>query len=274
LFDHDARVVLLPEGVPQGDCVFACLPWAPTSRLAAGGGQREEVNSQAVEALILSAQAMRVRCESEYPGLTPVLVGHWAVSGSSLPAGMPVDQLQEPVLPWDAVDDLGFKIAAFGHIHQPQLIAAGVSNNPLFYVGSTMVCNWGEAGFAHGVWVFDSVADDLAFHEIEDRKFLTLNAGEGEQPDVKDAIVRVSYTTTENDSVDEADLRWQLLDQGAARVTIKGTVERASRARMQLPDDDVDPSAALDLWIKHNDVWQEGVPVLRERHAHYLKETM
>lgn len=273
LFDGEARVVTLPEVLPLDDCVFACLPWAPTARLAAGGGSREEVNVLATDALVHAAQIMRARCESEHPGLTPILIGHWAVSGSALPTGLPVAQLQEPVLPWDLLDDLGFKVAAFGHIHQPQLIAQGVARTPMFYCGSAMVSNWGEAGFAHGIWIYDSVEDDLAFHQIEDRKFVTTEFVDAiDMPDLTDAIVRVSYSTTADDPIDEAIMRSNLISAGAFRVFIKGTVERSSRARVEMPDEDVDPLAAFDLWIAQNESLNGSADVLRSKHAHYLQE--
>ncbi len=281
LFDGEARVVTLPEVIPLGDCVFACLPWTSTSRLATESGSREQVNEAAVQALVLSAQAMRVRCGEEHPGLTPILLGHWAVSGSTLPGGLEVSSvLQEPVIPWADIDNLAYKIAAFGHIHQPQVIASGFTQTPMVYAGSAMVSNWGETGFAHGVWIFDSVADDLRFHAIEDREFVTLEY-QPELPDFwelelekasKGSIVRVVYKTTEDEPVNEAELKEDLLALSAGRVFIKGTVERASRARIEMPDEDVDPVAALDLWLAAHESLNGSAEVLRERHLHYLQE--
>ena len=275
LFDGEARVVTMPEVVALDDCVFACLPWAPTSRLAAGGGSREEVSAAAVEALVVSAQALRLRCGEEHSGLTPILLGHWAVSGASLPGGLEVSAvMQEPVIPWEEIDSLDYKLAAFGHIHDPQVIAGGIAKTPMFYAGSAMVSNWGEAAAPHGVWVFDSVADDLRFHAIKDREFVTIQIGkEVEIPPLPPgAIARVTYETTEDAPVDESLVRSMVLAAGASRVTIKGTVHRSSRARVEMPDEDLDPAAALDLWLTANEVEPGQAGLLRERHNHYLQE--
>lgn len=148
-------VALQPSIYPVEDIVIAALPWThPGNVVAALADQdRETVNDAASRGLAEAAMVMSVRCETEWPTLTPILVAHWAVTGASLPNGLDSSMLREPVIPLDALRDTAFKVIALGHLHMPQVLC---EEPAIIYCGSPMVCDWGESGFEHGVWVLDT----------------------------------------------------------------------------------------------------------------------
>lgn len=286
LFDSSGGIVEMPKVVAVGDVVFACLPWTSLAMLAStqDGAFHDDLQAAATEALVLTAQKLRQDCRDQYPNSIPVLLGHWSVSGSSLPNGIPVDQLNEPVIPWTDLDEMGWKLAAFGHIHKAQTIGVDAVT-PMFYCGSACVGDWGEASTPHGVWIFDSEADRLDFHLIEDPlRFETITADFRDsdvgfsfdgQLDLSNAVARFTYLTTEDRPVDEALVRRQALEMGARKVFVKGTVERVSRARVDLPtdEDSIIPDDALDLWLGLNAGLNGKAPALRDLHRRYVEET-
>lgn len=270
IFDQEVRVFDRPGVFQIAGSPIAVLPWAPMNRMAAGESMpRAELKSKTVDALIFAAQALRVEA-----GEGAILLGHWAVSGSTLPSGHAIEEfMDEPILPWTDLDALGFRLAAFGHIHNPQVIAAGVATTPMIYVGSPAACNFGEAGTPHGVWIWDDKGvGDLRFRDVPDRPFVTVDYEPGgELPEIDPgAFVRVRYQTTEGKPVDEASLRAALDAAGAKKVFIRGKVERVSRARVEIDDESIDPSAALELWLAHNDVNGSG-DAIRAEHARLLE---
>ena len=259
-------VSLSPRLIPVGDVVFATLPWTPLSVLVAEQGRTPNLRRDAIELLVKSMQHLRLACASEYPDAAPILLGHWAVSGSTLPSGSAIEErLSEPIIPWDEIDVLGWKLAAFGHIHQPQVIGAGAAGTPIFYVGSPAVSDLGEIGSPHGVWVFDDERDELRFVAIADRAFIdyqthAIDFGPGvgvglsplpsDAPSVSGAVVRVRYRA-EGLAVDEARVRADLLRMGAHKVFIK-EVDRqvVSRARVTEVSEYISPAEALSLYIR------------------------
>jgi len=287
----DGNLEVVPDETDLGDVVFACLPWTPMSHLlATGEADRSNLRTVATEALVSAAQELRIRCGEQHPDKTPILIGHWAVSGAKLPQGGAVEEmLTEPVIPWVELDTLGYALCAFGHIHEPQVIAAGQASTPMFYAGSPAVVNWGEADSPHGVWVYDTVGPRLRFVPVADRRFTTLNVDFYDGHDFsmlyerygdfdptartfEGAVVRVKYRCDETVKVDEATVRQVLLECGATKVVVKGTVERASRARVEIGDEAVDPTQALEIWLASNET-NGRVDLVRAQHAAYVEAT-
>jgi len=289
--DRGEDVLDRPCVLPWQDVVFAALPWTPMSHLlATGEADRSNLRQVATEALVSAAQELRIRCGEQHPDKTPILIGHWAVSGARLPQGGVVEErLTEPVVPWVELDTLGYALCAFGHIHEPQVIAAGQASTPMFYAGSPAVVNWGEADSPHGVWVYDTVGPRLRFVPVADRRFTTLNVDFYDGYDFsmlyerygdfdptarafEGAVVRVKYRCDETVKVDEATVRQVLLECGATKVVVKGTVERASRARVEIGDETVDPTQALEIWLASNET-NGRVDLVRAQHAAYVEAT-
>lgn len=145
------------DGHPDDDpgVVIATLPWTPISRLVAAQPNlsRGQLNDLAAAALVESAHLLGDRCAAEYPGLPAILVGHWAVSGATLPTGLSTDLLNEPVIPALGLSTSGFGAIVFGHIHSAQVLHPDPA---VVYCGSPMIQNWGEAEVPHGVWLIDT----------------------------------------------------------------------------------------------------------------------
>lgn len=286
-------VSLSPRLIPVDETVFATVPWVPLAVLVAQSGRTSELRREAIDLLAQSIQTLRIMCASEYPTSTPILLGHWGVSGSTLPSGAAVEEmLTEPVIPYGDIDVLGWKLAAFGHIHRPQVIGAGVAETPMFYVGSPAVTRLDEIGSPHGVWVFDDETDELRFLAIEDRAFIDyqthaidfgpgvgvgLNPLPADAPSVSGAVVRVRYRA-EGLAVDESQVRADLLRVGAHKVFIKEVDRRVvSRARIGDLAEDVSLAEAMSLYVTsqgfegpEQDV-KAFLDALYARHAEYIE---
>lgn len=264
IFDGEGiRVSRTPEVIDVAGVSVATLPWTPAARLIAarGGGDRDEANQDVAQILLDIARQLRAECPAGKPA---ILMGHWAVSGAALPAGMATDELREPVIPADELNQMGWDAIALGHIHRRQTIGRPAT----FYVGSPAVVDWGEAGQPHGVTIVDLDRSDAitSFVEIDDRPFVTLDADLSDDPVVyeemlrgdwshadlvSDAVVRFRYRATREQAarVDNREIAQALLDAGAWRVFVQPEIARQDRARVEGLDDNLTPQRALDLWL-------------------------
>lgn len=241
-----------PTVASVGRARVGFLPWTPVARLVAarGGGDRDNVFADAADLLV------KIATEHHDAG-AELLVGHWAVSGSSLPSGLPVDQLHETMIPAGELEQLGFAYVALGHIHRPGHFGDGTC----FYVGSPMPLDHGEATVEHGCWIVDLHARETEFVPLESHHFVTINRDEID--DLHDHltesrhgyVVRVKDTIGGSDDFDYAGVRATLLAAGAKRVDFAITVERAARLdREPVLDTDREPEQLLAAWLD-----QEGV---------------
>jgi exonuclease SbcD len=269
---------------------IACLPWTPVARLVAanGGGDRDELHARAAELLLDTARDLRSQCASGRPS---ILLLHWSVSGASLPTGLPTDTLREPVLPLLELEELGFDAIVMGHIHKAQVLRDRETGPcPIFYVGSPMPLNFGEASVDHGVWILDTDQRDVEFVPIESRPFVTLDLDglslstsgvngvylcfDAEADGIEGAIVKVRYEATADEArrIDHAQIRQALLDAGAHRVySIEPTIERPQRARVEGLDEGLSPVAALMAYVDANEIDQAQALPIFERTGRYLE---
>lgn len=252
------------------DCAVATLPWVSPARLVAArnGGDRDELHADVAAMLIDIARGLKEECERVAPGGPHVLLAHWSVSGSALPNGLPVDQLREPVIPLAELERLAFNAVVLGHIHQEQLLATDPEEpfTPIFYVGSPLPLNFGEARARHGVWILEFHGDLGAsmpeFVPLPSPPFITVEEHLSAHDrlglecacfahDVSDAIVRVRLTGTAEEmrSFDLAGLRAAILAAGAAVVKIVPEIVRQDRARVSGLDEQVDEMDALEQWM-------------------------
>ena len=223
------------------------LPWSPSSRLIAERGGRDGITDDVVELLVTAAGELL----AETAGPFPILLGHWSAAGASLPNGLPVEQLREPVLPTDELEALGFAAIALGHIHVGAVLKSDAGRT--FYTGSPMPLDHGEAGLIHGVW---SLGDDeengdvelvpglfLRAHPLTSTPFVTVSLRDVELAPVDGAVVRVRDTIEADDvrAVNLADVRDRLLNRGAVRVDLEVTFERVSRPLVSAVDTDRQP---------------------------------
>jgi exonuclease SbcD len=176
VLDGIATVYARPAVVDLEDLAIVTLPWTPPSRLVAArnGGDRDVVNREVSELLLETARGLRAQVPAHLPA---ILLLHWSVSGASLPSGLPVDGLREPVIPALELDEIGFDAFVCGHIHKAQVLVAREENGShaaaAFYVGSPMPLNFGEAQVGHGVWMLDTDTWVSEFTPIESRPFTT-----------------------------------------------------------------------------------------------------
>lgn len=264
-FVKTPRVVLV-----DGGCLVACLPWAPTARLAAQAGDvnRDSLNETAAELLVDVARDLFNECDhyarpgAPYPR---ILLTHFSISGTSLPSGLPVDQLREPVLDQHDLLSIGYDAVIAGHIHRPQLFG-----DRGLMVGSPMPLSFGEAdGLPRGPWIVTlaetglladgrsadtpsglaPVSPSVTFKQqpAPSRRFVNVVDDEVfEGQDVEGAYVKLHVHDTDHDA--EA-LREALLGMGAYRVFVDVQVKRAARARDVTVDDTLDVRESFARWL-------------------------
>lgn len=274
-----------PLDDPGGNVVIAALPWTPPGAIVAAMPDvaRDDINDAAAQALVAGARALREQCELVCPEHTPILVGHWMISGTHLPGGLDTSLLRVPVIPLESLTASGFALAMFGDVHAPQMLASGPC--PVGYCGSPYVNSWGETEGDHGVWIYESAGSgDLRFYPILDNKrFLTLkptlveiagNMAFAEPPeDVRGAVLRVQYEVTEAQArkLDQRKMRDDLLALGALKVIFRPTLVREERARVAgLASEGVDETRALDLWIESQQIDNGLAAQMHDAHASYL----
>lgn len=161
-----------------GDVTLALIPAVPIDRLVAAedGGDREQIQAQAVEMLLSIARGLHDDCG---PGMK-VLVLHGMVSGASVPTGITTDQLGTYVLPVEELAALGFDAVLCGDIHKPQILHGGIPDvsGPILYGGSLALVDFGEEHVEHGVWIIDlneGEPIEIHFMAIPDRTFMTID---------------------------------------------------------------------------------------------------
>lgn len=264
------------------DKVAVCtLPWVHPGRLIAsmnGSLTHEEADLNTAEMLVRIAQHLFDQARQLDPyylkglhgqTIPKVLLPHWAISGSALPTGLPVDEMREPILSWADLDAIGYDAVIGAHIHVPQRIDNSDLDQTLgIVVGSPQPLNHGEAGYEHGCWEV-VIGDDGAsaeFIAIESRQFETIDVAADEmhfltEPTVlwtppQGAIVRLRYQATEDEArrIDHDLLRRRILEGGASKVTIEPQIIRKERARAQQISESLSPVDALAEYCDANDV--------------------
>jgi DNA repair exonuclease SbcCD nuclease subunit len=297
LLEHDRK----PGIFGVAGVAVATLPWAPVSRLVAahGGGERTAINDQAATLLVETARGLRAQISA---GVPAILMLHWSVSGAVTPTGADVGIFAEPVLDLGDLEALGFDAILMGHIHAAQPLGTLAPDDelmPIFYVGSPLPLNFGEASCDHGVWLLD--IDEAIrprrvhadFIPIESRRFVTIDFDCTDETQLRwletaqahpsmiapervaDAIVKVRYRASAEQArrIDHAKLKAALYDAGAHHVyAIQPEIVREQRARVAELDDSIDELSALDLYMDANGVNGDRASALRERTSDYLKE--
>lgn len=287
------RVADAPTTTRVRNVTVCCLPWTSVSRLVAaeGGGDRDEINRRAAEKLVEVAAGLR----SDVTGPS-ILLLHWSISGATTSSGTDVGVFREPVLPLGDLAGLGYDAVVAGHIHRPQIVNPAEAP-PVFYVGSPLPLDFGEAGHEHGCYVLDLGGDGLGgsvtFHPLPSRPLVEVNLdlvesgwdpavyvepapGWPDEDDVAGAIVKLRVRATEEQlaALDLDGMRRGIEALGAHHVwQVAADVVRVARARADV-DEAADERELLDRWLvatgkERSDEWDDR---LRERHHDYLEE--
>lgn len=257
-------------GWSPGRARVAVLPWTPIGRLLANAdpADRSETHALAADLLVESARELRLREDGPM-----VLLAHWSVSGSALPNGMAVAQVSETVLPLERLQQLGFDAVVLGHIHRPQhLLVADERDRPIFYVGSPMPLDHGEASCEHGVWVLE-VGKGATFHPLPSRRFVTADyTNTTIFPSLDGAIVRAVFKLPAGaNPPDVAAVREKLIADGAHVVTgVHVEIEREERQRAAVTED-ITPEEALAAWLEHRGINGQVGADVTERARLYLE---
>lgn len=304
LFADVMHVASRPTIVEAAGVAVACLPWTPISRLVAArnGGDRDALYQEAAAYLHSALRGLRADCERMYPGLPAVALGHWSVSGAVTPTGREVGLDFGVVLDAAELEAMGWDAVVVGHIHKAQNLNVSHddfrASGPMLYTGSPLPLNHGEAEVEHGVWILETEGGqfDVAarFVPIKSRPFVTatgipksLNPPMGGDPEyagmyvswpadseIKDAIIRLRYTATEEQQrrIDHAAIKAALLDAGASYVSIEPDIVREDRARVHIETDQLGELDALQLYLDANAINGSRGVAMVERTSRYLQE--
>lgn len=278
---HDPMLHLsrVPELIElPGDVSLVTLPSVPMHRRVAAldGGDRREIFEEAVDLLLEAARGLYDKAL----GSTRILMGHWACDWPDLPPQM---RDHEPVLPLDALEEIGFDVILMGHIHMPLHVGRSVSVGPPAHV------SFGEEGLEHGCWILDVTGPGdvtAEFVPLSDRRFVTVDvdltepqklvngfgipvtldetdllaAELGSREKLEDAVVRIRYHASEEQDrrVDRAALIRLAYDAGAHKVMpIDADVIRTARARVDGFDRGLGEHDALTAYCAKNEITAE-----------------
>ncbi len=256
--------------------VVCALPWVHPGRLIAqsnGSLTHDEANLTTSQMLVKIAEHLHGKAalvSETLMSMPIVLLAHWAISGSALPTGLPVDEMREPILSWPDLDAIGYDAVVGAHVHEPQQISQPLIDQTLgIVVGSPQQLNHGEHG-EHGCWIIeidkgpDHESRLAEFVPVQSRQFITVDAfvvhSEEERRrwfEITDgAIVRVRYEATEDEArqMDHDAIRRELHDVGASRVTIEPQIIRKERARAQQINEQLGPLDALAAYCDSQDM--------------------
>ncbi len=242
-----------PMNIQAAGVTISCLPWTSTALLTASrnGGDRDATHDHAAALLGGIAQDLHDQADQ----MPNILLAHWSISGASLPTGLPVDQLREPVIEWADLDAIGFDAVVAAHIHKAQRLddpALG-DTTPGVYVGSPQPLSHGEGGYEHGVWLLDVEAGEvsLVFLPIEAPRFVTIDLDpEDLGGDVYKIHVRYRASREQDSFIDKESFRRDLLAAGASRVTIEPNITREVRARDERMTQELSDLDALALYCE------------------------
>lgn len=251
---------------------LAVLPWSPPSRVYANMDEDRIDAGQSVADLLAEVAAGLRAQITDGPA---VLCLHWSVSGAVSSTGALADDFREPVLSASALEAQGWDAIVCGHIHKPQWIGTG----PGFYCGSPNVCDFGESGHEHGVWILDVDAPDstcATFVKLTDRPFVTIDDLDApySAADLDGAVVRVRYTATPEEAreIDHDVIRQMALGAGAHKVyAIQPTIVQADRARSAAVTDETGPTEAVDAYIASRELDSATSEQLRVRTPDFLE---
>lgn len=248
----DAIVFRGPQVLETEDGVIGFLPWSPFSDARAQSAALMVVAEQ------LAADGARI------------LIAHWALSAASLPTGLPVLELAEPILDSHALASM-FDVVLAGHIHKRQVIVEA----PLVaHAGPLCRGNFGEAGITTGAVDIRRSAlptrlapslrsQNVTWFPVDDRQMVAIECDVTEaghyaidqildeisDAPIGDAIVRVSYQQRADQQIDQAVVLACCMEYGAWKVDrLEPIIERVESVRSAGISEASDPREAWDRW--------------------------
>ena len=262
----------VPRIIGGYDARIATLPWSPASYFATvrGGASldRDELHRDIATHLLEAARGLFAQMGDDRPR---ILLAHWNVSGAVSSSGADTSIFREVTLPLDELAAIGFDAVVLGHIHRPQILDA---ERRVFYVGSPMPLNFGEADHPHVAWILDTDAGLMQIPlDFPPLQTIRLRPAIPETFTlVQGATVKVVLRGTEAEvaGVDQAQLRRELLEQGAAKVwSIQTDIERDELVRGVQIDETANTADAFELYFAEED--RTLVEHVRVRHERFVE---
>jgi exonuclease SbcD len=272
----------MPPSSPQAFIV--CVPWWPMSHFAHVHPDVEvdALHTKAAETLHDFIDSVILRIATAGGDGVPVIVlTHYSVSGAVTPTGADVSGFRELVLDERRLEYSGADAVVLGHIHgfQPLEAQKDEPNVPVFYCGSANVVDFGEADISHGYVMLDTDPLHIEFQSLLDRRFVTLDYDlrDGAMPTVERAIVdgavvRARVKLGAGQTLNQAELRRQIIDAGAHKVyAVQVDIERVERPSADV-DEDTDSRKAFDTYLRRQEIADDLRQGAGARHAHYMEE--
>ena len=245
---------------------IACLPGLNRSALLTQdeykGLPPEQVHRIMTDKITQLCMGMAAQMPDDKP---KILMAHMTYQGADTGFADLLMQ-HEPILTREAV--AGFDLVCLGHIHRPQQI-----DGKVFYSGPVERLSFNEEDIKPGFWIHEfaspssSVLFTSRFIETPARRYKSLNFDEGSiqglnqhgihyfgsciADDVKDAIVRLRYTCSEETAkqLNRKALEKALYNAGCFYVAeIKADIQQADRARDVSVNESLSPLQALEKW--------------------------
>lgn len=230
----NVSIIMEPAIVHTEFMNVACIPGFDVGYFRAkfAGLSREEENEAFSAELDHICMGLRAVCSE---GLPTALMAHYTVPGCNMESGQNTYmQKFEPVLAPESLHAAGYDLVCLGHIHRPQKL----SNVPnAFYAGAINALNFNDEGQERGFYIHEYEGQGhiaSRFIETPYRKFCTikLDADDIRQINhgaldmiaaakwagkVKDKVVRVFYSSTEEDkkALNKSALEKKILNDGA-----------------------------------------------------------
>lgn len=251
----DAHALRAPQVVGTTGGPVGFLPWAPWTHI----GARQMSENLMVLAEQLADDGART------------LIAHWAIAGASVPTGLPVLDLPEPLIDPHRLAEL-FDVTIAGHIHKRQEIVPSV-----WHAGALCWRDSAEAQLACGAWQVEGpLAPDetlnglpgvaaASWFAVPDTPFAvidvdvrTLGAGDAtsgvleisSEVDVEQAIVRVLVHRTADQTIDVARIRQSLEAEDVRLIErIDEIADRPVSTRSQGVSEASDPADAFRVWM-------------------------
>ena len=259
----------------SGAIQVASLPWLRRSALL----KREETKNLTLEETNRQLQQVLTATIDELvrqldPTLPAILAAHVGVATATVGSERLMAIGQEAfVLPGNIANP-AFDYIALGHIHKRQVLN---ENPPMVYAGSLERVDFGEESDDKGFYVVDIEADKqgkrhttFEFHPVTGRSFRTvtvsLEVGDadptatvlrairsGGQPEVKDAIVRLQISASEEVAGQLRDNEIREALKEAYFSTVAKDIKQEARPRLnQTTAEEIPPLEALKTYLETN----------------------
>jgi exonuclease SbcD len=240
-----------PKVIALDEIAVIVMPFMKSTEI--GSGTINDVSQ------LLINKAIELK-ETVSPDFKTILLGHWGTDQSVYANGFKPESFREPYLPLEKLIASGFDAVVLGHIHKPQVL----SESPLIlHTGVLTRGKCDEGKNPCGVFILDTNDWSYGFHELNARQITDVKINTeamedfesgnwlGEIPNIKDHIVTLSYTISEDKlgKINNHDIGYALYSAGAYFVEgIYPMVIRKERQRVTEVTEKTDEKESFSKW--------------------------